>query len=38
LIQSDGALLYLRNAQVPEPASAVFVLMGGLAVVFRRRR
>lgn len=38
LIQNDGALLYLRNAQVPEPASAVFVLMGGLAVVFRRRR
>ena len=38
LIQSDGALLYLRNAQVPEPTSAVFVLMGGLAFVFRRRR
>jgi hypothetical protein len=37
LVQSDGALLYLSNAQVPEPSSVL--LMGlGLAPVLRRRR
>jgi hypothetical protein len=37
LVQGDGAVLYLRNAQVPEPASAGLVLLG-LAGILRRRR
>lgn len=37
LVQGDGALLYLRNAQVPEPASAALVLLG-FAGILRRRR
>jgi uncharacterized protein (TIGR03382 family) len=37
IIQNDGAVLYLRNAQVPEPATAGFVLLG-LAGLLRRRR
>jgi len=37
LIQADGAVLYLRNAQIPEPATAGLALLG-LAAVLRRRR
>jgi hypothetical protein len=37
LIQADGAVLHLRNAQVPEPTSTGLMLLG-LAAVWRRRR
>jgi Concanavalin A-like lectin/glucanases superfamily/PEP-CTERM motif len=37
LVQGDGAVVYLRNAQVPEPATAGLALLG-LAACLRRRR
>ena len=38
LVQTDGAQLHLRNAQVPEPATALCLALAGIAGVVRRRR
>lgn len=38
LVQADGAVLYLRNAQIPEPAAAGLLLVGLGAGFCRRRR
>jgi hypothetical protein len=37
LVQADGAVLHLRNAQVPEPAAAALFLLGAAGLLRRRR-
>ncbi len=37
LVTGDGALLYLRNTQVPEPATAGLLALGAVAALRRRR-
>ncbi|MES2708157.1 MAG: LamG domain-containing protein [Verrucomicrobiota bacterium] len=38
LVKADGALVYLQNAQVPEPAGLSLAALGLLAAVGRRQR